>query len=166
MGGIWWNVYQLYILPSRIEWTTYFIDMSIVPPFVYLKFSPNLGWGFTQVPSWTQKFPRIFGRIMNSQRCKIVQSMLIHHSKVLFLPIYDGQFLCFKLTYTQLPVQLDIQILGRAYTHVHNQFWNSLKTWGWDFTQRWDYTRVSTVSYLDKCTQQVSGTSCKTCWSV
>ncbi len=33
----------------------------------------------------------------------------------------DGHFLCFRLT-TQLCVQLHVQILGWAYTRVHNEF--------------------------------------------
>ena len=53
-------------------------------------------------------------------------------------------FFYFRLTNTQLSVQLDVQILGWANTHVHSQFWNLRGTWGWDFTQKWDHTCVGT----------------------
>ncbi len=61
----------------------------------------------------------------------------------------DWHFLCFRLTFTQLPVQLDDQILGWAYTRVQSQFWYLPKTWEWDFTRRWEYTCVSTVCTYD-----------------
>ena len=66
-------------------------------------------------------------------------------SKQIIFIVFNCFIHCFRLTNAEFTVELDIPILGWAYTRRHSQFWNLLKTWWWDFTRRWDYSRVIMV---------------------
>ncbi len=93
-------------------------------------------WGFTRVPCLTQKFPSLNkANAMIIACCNNFTFMYLEKSFLLWNNCFntfadDWHFLCFRLTNKQLSVQLDVQVLGWAYTRVHSQFWNWLKNFG------------------------------------
>ncbi len=73
-------------------------------------------------------------------------------SEEIIFVVFKLLYLCWWLTFSMLKIDKYTAFCTVRRSNfwvglfrVHSQFWNLLKTCGWDFTWRWDHTWVSTV---------------------